>query len=142
MALNFLIVDDSSSMRSVIKKTIKATGIEVEHFFEAGDGIEALEVIASNRPDVILLDYHMPGMDGLALLGEVRKDEHLKNVPVLVTSVEGSQKRVDEFLKTGATDYIQKPFTPEEIRDKLNKVLGAKPYEEGTPASGDEELDF
>jgi two-component system chemotaxis response regulator CheY len=84
----------------------------------------------------------MPGMDGLALLGEIKKDERLRNIPVVVTSVEGSQKRVDEFLKTGATDYIQKPFTPEEIRDKLNKVLGAMPYEEGTPAAGDEGLDF
>jgi two-component system chemotaxis response regulator CheY len=142
MAFNILIVDDSLSMRSVIKKTIQATGIEVEKFYEAGNGKEALDVLRSQWLDIILLDYHMPGMDGMQLLCELQKDELLKTVPVVITSVEGSQKRMYEFLENGAAGYIKKPFTPEETRDKLNKVLGVISNGEEESAAGDEELDF
>ena len=142
MAFNILIVDDSLSMRSVIRKTIRASGIEVENFYEAANGLEALNILNAHWLDIILLDYNMPGMDGLELLCEIQKDDVLKTVPVVVMSVEGSQKRVHEFLEHGAADYIKKPFTPEETRDKLYKALGGMPYGEGQPAEGDDGLDF
>jgi len=142
MAYRVLVVDDSLSMRSVIKKTIRATGIEVDEFYEAANGIEAIDVLKTHWIDIILIDYNMPGMDGMELLLEIKKDELLKTVPIVVTSVEGSQKRIGEFLENGADGYIKKPFTPEEAREKLSKVLGVNPNGEKKTVTGDEILDF
>lgn len=142
MAYRVLVVDDSLSMRSVIKKTIRASGIEVEEFYEAANGIEALDTLKSHWLDIILIDYNMPGMDGMELLREIKSDKLLETVPVVVTSVEGSRKRINAFLECGADGYIKKPFTPEEAREELNRVLGANLYEEGRNAKGDEGLDF
>ena len=142
MAYNVLVVDDSLSMRSVIKKTIQATGIEVKEFYEAANGIEALDILKNHWLDIILLDYNMPGMDGMELLRVIKKDELLRTVPVVVTSVEGSRSRVNAFLENGAVGYIKKPFTPEEARDKLNNVLGVNQYGQEPPVGGYENLDF
>lgn len=142
MAYNVLVVDDSLAMRSVIKKTILASGIDVEEFYEAANGIEALAISRNNRLDIILTDFNMPHMDGMELLRELKKNAQLKTIPVVVTSVEGSRKRVDTFMALGAAGYISKPFTPEEARDKLNHVLGVTLNgEEKTAASG-EGFDF
>ena len=142
MAYNVLVVDDSASMRMVIKKTIRATGIDVKEFYESANGIEALEALNTHWIDIILLDYNMPGMDGMEFLREIKKDELLNTIPVVVMSVEGSRKRVDAFLENGAAGYIKKPFTPETARDKLNKVLGVDPHGEEESVTGDENLDF
>ncbi|MGD9157448.1 MAG: response regulator [Desulfobacteraceae bacterium] len=141
MAYNILIVDDSSPMRSVIKKTIKASGFKSGIFHDASDGRMALEVLKENWIDLVLTDYNMPNMDGLQLIGEIKDDETLKDIPVVFVTTEGSTTRVKEFLEKGAAGYIQKPFTPEEIRQKLNNFLGE---EDGQEFSNDsnEELDF
>ena len=142
MAYNVLVVDDSLSMRSVIKKTIRATGIAVQEFYEAANGIEALDILRNHWLDIILLDYNMPKMDGMELLRIIKEDELLRTVPVVVTSVEGSRGRVNAFLENGAVGYIKKPFTPEEARDKLSNVLGVNQYGEEPPVGGDENFDF
>ena len=142
MAYKVLVVDDSGSMRSVIKKTILASGIEVAEFHEAANGVEALRALRSRWLDIILTDYNMPGMDGMELLKEIKKDDVLKTIPVVITSVEGSQARVSAFFENGAAGYIKKPFTPEEARDKLNNILGVSSHGETKPAEGDEGLDF
>jgi two-component system chemotaxis response regulator CheY len=142
MSYKVLVVDDSLTMRSVIKKTILASGIDVDEFFEASNGVEALAVLRSHRPDMILTDFNMPQMDGMELLRELKADEQLKAIPVVVTSVEGSRSRVDAFMAQGAAGYIKKPFTPEEARDKLNYVLGVKPHGEAKFAERGESLDF
>jgi two-component system chemotaxis response regulator CheY len=142
MAYNILIVDDSLPMRSVIKKTIKASGFKVDKLFEASNGREALDVLRKEWLDLVLVDYNMPDMNGLELMSEMQKDDTLRSIPVIMTTVEGSQKRVKEFIKSGATDYIKKPFTPEETREKLNKVLGGTTNGEKSPDTGDEEFDF
>ena len=142
MAYNVLVVDDSLSMRSVIKKTIRATGVAVKEFYEAANGIEALDVLKNHWLDIILLDYNMPGMDGMELLRVIKKDELLRTVPVVVTSVEGSRSRVNAFLENGAAGYIKKPFTPETARDKIYDVLGVNQYGEKPLFGGDENLDF
>jgi two-component system chemotaxis response regulator CheY len=126
----------------VIKKTIRATGIAVQEFHEAANGIEALDILKNHWLDIILLDYNMPKMDGMELLRIIKKDELLRTVPVVVTSVEGSRGRVNAFLENGAVAYIKKPFTPEEARDKLNNVLGVNQYGEEPPVEGDENFDF
>ena len=124
MAYNVLIVDDSLPMRSVIQKTVRASGFNVGQVFSASNGREALELLRQEWLDLVLTDYNMPDMDGLQLMEEMKKDDTLQGIPVVVVTTEASKKRVDEFLEKGAAGYVQKPFTPEEIRTKLNSIMG------------------
>jgi two-component system chemotaxis response regulator CheY len=142
MAYNILIVDDSSPMRSVIKKTLVASGFNIGKFFHASNGKKALEVLMKEWIDLVLTDYHMPDMNGLGLIHEMKKDDVLGAIPVIVITTEGSRKRVKEFFEKGAIDYIKKPFTPEDIRKKLNNILGDKKNGEGGSDPSDEALDF
>ena len=124
MAFNVLIVDDSSSMRSVIKKTLQMSGFDVGRFFEAGNGGEALAVLEKEWADIILTDLHMPQMDGLAFLKTLRKEEILSSTPVIVVTTEGREERIKELLGMGAKACIKKPFRPEEIKQTLMEILG------------------
>lgn len=144
MAYNVLIVDDSTPMRAVIKKVVKASGFNVGRIFEASDGREALKLLNSEWLDLVLTDYNMPDMDGLKLLEYMQKDEAFKSIPVVMITTEGSKRRVEEFLEKGATAYIKKPFAPEEIKQKLNRIMGetSDDNEQGSFDVGDEELDF
>lgn len=142
MAYNILVVDDSLPMRSVIKKTIKASGFKIGKLLEAPSGRQALEVLREQSLDLVLVDYNMPGMNGLELMSEIKQDEKLKSISIIMTTVEGSRQRVKAFMEKGAADYIKKPFTPEEAREKLCKVMGGTSDEEESPDTGDEALDF
>ncbi len=142
MAYNILIVDDSIPMRAVIKKTIKASGFNVGEVFEAADGKEALEIMRREWLDLVISDYNMPEMNGLAMLVEMKKDEVLRSVPVVMVTTEGSRERVDLFMKMGVTDYVKKPFTPEEVRSKLDRIMGEDEDGQGPVDEDDEGLDF
>jgi len=142
MAYNILIVDDSTPMRAVIKKVVKASGFDVGQFFEAANGIEALKILNQEWLDLVLTDYNMPDMDGLELVEKMNKDENLKSIPAIMITTEGSRERVEEFMEKGVMDYIKKPFTPEQIKQKLMQIIGETEDEERTPDNGDEELDF
>jgi two-component system chemotaxis response regulator CheY len=142
MAYNILIVDDSLPMRSVIKKTLGLSGFNIGQYFHASNGEKAMEILMKEWIDLVLTDFHMPDMNGLELIHEMKKDDVLSGIPVVVITTEGSQKRVKEFFKEGAVDYVKKPFTPEDIRNKLNQILGEKKNGEGIPDSGDEAIDF
>ena len=142
MAYNVLIVDDSSPMRSVIKKTIDASGFNIGQFFHAPNGKKALDVLKAEWVDLVLTDYNMPDMNGLELIDEMKKDDVLESVPVVVITTEGSRKRMDDFFKRGVVDYIKKPFTPEEIKNKLDHILGEESNGEAIINRGDESLDF
>jgi two-component system chemotaxis response regulator CheY len=142
MAFNILIVDDSAPMRSVIKKTVKLSGFKLGEIHEASNGIEALEVLKTEWLDLILTDYNMPEMDGLELIEALKKDELLHSIPVVVVTTEGSQEKIAEFLEKGAVNHIQKPFTPEEIKQKLNALLGEREDGEEELDDSDEGLDF
>lgn len=141
MAYNILIVEDSIPMRAVIKKIVRASGFNVGQIFEASNGKEALDVLNEEWLDVVLTDYNMPDMDGLELLDEMKKDDTFKVIPVVMVTTEGSEKRVEEFLERGA-EYIKKPFTPEQVKEKLNLLLGETEEGKGPLDGGDEELDF
>jgi two-component system chemotaxis response regulator CheY len=141
MAVNILVVDDSLPMRSVIIKTIKVSGYGSANFLQASNGREAIKTLENQWVDLVITDYNMPGMDGMELISEMKQDETLRSIPVLVVTTEGSQMRVEEFIKKGAAGYIQKPFTPEVIRMKLNKILGEIKDEEPVESSN-EDLDF
>ena len=140
MAFNFLIVDDSFPMRSVIIKTIKASGFGQAEFYQAANGQEALQILKKEWLDVVVTDYNMPQMDGMALIREMKKDDLWGAIPVLVVTTEGSQNKVAEFMAEGAAGYIKKPFTPEAIRQKLTQILG-EPGDEEFEES-DDDLDF
>jgi len=124
MAFNVLIVDDSSTMRAVIKKTIKISGFNVGEYCEANDGEEALKVLNQQWVDLVLSDINMPNMDGIQLIREMKKDKILQSIPVVMVTTEGSEKRMQECLSLGAVGYIKKPFLPEDIKRTLNEIMG------------------
>jgi len=142
MAVNVLIVDDSFSMRSIIKKTIKVSGFEVGKFLEAADGREALKVLVNEWVDILLTDINMPNMNGMELIGEMKKDEVLRSIPVVMVTTEGSERRVREAMEMGARGYIMKPFLPEEIKGTLCSILGEAEYAKKELDEGYEGGDF
>lgn len=142
MAYNILIVDDSFPMRAVIKKIIRSSGFDVGQIYEAANGREALKVLNEEWLDLVLTDYNMPDMNGLELLEEMKKNESFRSIPVVMVTTEGSRQRVEEFMEKGAADYIRKPFTPEEIKQKLSQIMGETEDGEGNFDNSDEELDF
>lgn len=123
MAYTVLVVDDSSSIRAIIKKIIKVSGFEVSAFFDASDGKEALAVMEAGRVDLVLTDINMPEMNGLELITRMKQDPALASIPVVVVSTEGSEKKMVQAMSLGAVGYVKKPFVPEEIKKTLNTIL-------------------
>ena len=140
MSFSILIVDDSLPMRGVLKKTFRAAGYGGSSFLEAKDGKQALETLRENWVDIVITDFNMPVMDGLTMIQEMKKDNLFKDIPVVVVSTEGSQEKISQFLEQGASGYVTKPFTPEQIRDILVQLLG-ETDEENVDAPGDQ-FDF
>jgi two-component system chemotaxis response regulator CheY len=116
--MKMLLVDDSVTMRRIQKTQINSLGIT--DILEAGDGQEALGKLKSNMPiDMVLLDWNMPIMDGMAFLKTVRADAAFKDVKVIMCTSESEKSKVVEALKSGANNYIVKPFTPEALKEKI-----------------------
>ena len=124
MSYNILIVDDSATMRSVIKRTVQLAQLPIDEFLEAGNGIEALEVLQQHSVDLVLTDINMPEMDGFEMTECMQKDQNLQTIPVVVISTEARTTRIDQLKQKGIAGYVHKPFTPEKIRDVINSVLG------------------
>jgi two-component system, chemotaxis family, chemotaxis protein CheY len=141
MPYSILIVDDSLPMRSVIKRTFKAAGYGNSDFQEAANGKEALELMKNGWIDIVMTDYNMPVMNGLELIQTLKKDDILKDIPVVVVSTEGHEAKIKEFMDSGAAGYITKPFTPETIRDLIHTILGETSYDEDLDDSNDD-FDF
>lgn len=135
MAFNILVVDDSETMRAVIKKTVVMSGVQIGELREACNGKEALQVLEDAWMDVVLTDINMPEMGGVEFLREVKHNEVLRNIPVIFISTESSQTRVDEVLNLGAAAYVKKPFMPEKIKEILLDVL-TKAYATRMTAEG------
>ncbi len=127
MAYNVLIVDDSQTMRKVIRKTVSISGFEIGECWEAGNGKEALEILRSCWVDLILTDLNMPEMNGLEMMKELAKDEIYRRIPVVLITTEGSESRIGEAYSLGIKGYIQKPFYPEMIRDVLSQIMEGIP---------------
>ena len=117
--MDILIVDDSAAIRKILQRVLKQADVPLGLVHEAGDGAEALSTLKTNKVDLILSDINMPNMDGLELLGKLKSDDVLKSVPVIMVSTEGSQTKVLEAVQLGAVGYVRKPFTPDQIKDKL-----------------------
>ncbi|MBF0449162.1 MAG: response regulator [Candidatus Magnetomorum sp.] len=126
MAFNILIVDDSPSMRQVIKRTIQISGFDVGHFYEVNNGKEALELLKDEWVDVIVSDINMPVMDGITFVKLLQEDALTSNIPVVVITTEGRESCLEKIMNLGVTACIQKPFKPETFRNKLIGVLGTE----------------
>jgi two-component system, chemotaxis family, chemotaxis protein CheY len=123
MAYNLLIVDDSDTMRKVIRKTVAISGFDLGECWEAGNGQEALGVLRTQWVDIILTDLNMPVMNGLDLLRALKHEAFHQRTPVILVTTEGSEDRLEEAYALGIRGYIQKPFHPEAIRDTLSRIM-------------------
>jgi len=125
MGMNVLIVDDSTLTRKAIKRMIDMAGIGVEDILEAGDGLEALDILAARQVDIVLADLNMPHMDGIEMIYHMRGDEKTKSIPVVIVSTESSATRIEGLLADGVKNYLHKPFTPEKFKEMLTQTMGA-----------------
>ena len=124
MALRILIVDDSPAMRAFVRRVVQLSGLEVARFLEAGNGAEALAMVASEHVDAVLTDINMPVMDGEEFVRQLRADERTRATPVIVVSTDATAPRIHTMLALGACGYVQKPFGPEQLRAELERALG------------------
>ena len=118
-----LIVDDSSVMRKIVERSLRQAGLEIVQVLEASNGAEALVVAQNNALDLILSDINMPVMDGLEFVRRLRNVENAKNVPVIMITTEAGESAVVQALSNGARGYIRKPFTPEQIKERIAPLL-------------------
>ena len=120
MAKNVLLVDDSSTMRKIISRSLRQAGLDFGEIYEAGDGQEALAVLEKEKVDIVLSDINMPNMNGIEFLREKSNLAGMKDIPVFMISTETGEDIIGEAKSLGAIGALKKPFTPE----KVNEVLG------------------
>ncbi len=119
-----LIVDDSSVMRKIVERTLRQAGLESLVAHEAGSGSEALEVLEVKPVDLILSDINMPLMDGLEFLRQIRARNLAAGVPVVMITTESSEEHVKQAIQAGARGYIRKPFTAQQVKDRVLPLVG------------------
>lgn len=124
MPYDVLIVDDSGSMRKVIKKVLQLSGFQVGECLEAANGRDALKVLARHEVDLILSDINMPEMNGVDLLRVLRRQAQWHDLPVVFITTETSETALKEALALGAKGYLRKPFRPESILSLLTEIMG------------------
>ncbi len=117
--MKILLVDDSRTIRNIQKNALAALGHT--DVVEAADGVEALSAISAEAPDLMLLDWNMPNMDGLTLLKKVR--EKGLTVPIIMCTTEAEKSRVIQAIQAGANNYVVKPFTGEALAEKINQTM-------------------
>lgn len=119
MPVDLLIVDDSVAVRKVLQRLLRQAELPVDQIIEAGDGQEALAALTGRKVHLVLTDINMPNMNGLEFLRRLKSDSNLCGIPVIVISTEGGKSTVMEAVELGAAAFIRKPFTTEQIREKL-----------------------
>jgi len=118
-----LAVDDSPTMRRIVKNTLMQAGFK--DVIEAENGLEAYEKLQGEPVDLILTDWNMPTMNGLEFVQKVRSDPKLKALPILMVTTRSVKEDILEAMKAGVNGYIVKPFTPATMREKIEKILGS-----------------
>lgn len=119
--IKILVVDDMSTMRRIIRTILNQLGYS--NIEEAENGKQALAKLKKEKFDFVVTDWNMPEMDGLSLVKAIRSDDELKHIPVLMVTAEAKKENVMEALKAGVNNYIVKPFTPEVLKEKMEKVF-------------------
>ena len=120
-----LIVDDSSVMRKIVERSLRQAGLDPLLVHEAGSGTEALEVLKAQTVDLILSDINMPAMDGLEFLRQMRAQNLARGVPVVMITTESSEEHVKQAIQAGARAYIRKPFTAEQVKERVLPLVRA-----------------
>ncbi|AMO36841.1 chemotaxis protein CheY [Thauera humireducens] len=119
--LKFLVVDDFSTMRRIVRNLLKELGFT--NVDEAEDGAIALQKLNSGQFDFVVTDWNMPNMDGLTLLQTIRRSPHLKHLPVLMITAEAKKENIIAAAQAGASGYIVKPFTAATLSEKMQKIF-------------------
>jgi two-component system, chemotaxis family, chemotaxis protein CheY len=120
-----LIVDDSSVMRKIVERSLRQAGLNLEAVHEAGSGSEGLELLKTQKVDLILSDINMPVMDGLEFVRQIRAQNLAPGVPVVMITTESSEEHVKQAIQAGAKGYIRKPFTPEQVKERVLPLIQA-----------------
>ena len=120
-AKTILIVDDLVTLRQPVRVMLERQGYSVE---EASDGYEALQKIAESRPDLVLLDLMMPGMNGAEVLKHIKADARLQDTSIIVLTAVADTWQMRKYIEMGATDYLLKPFTISTLLDRVRRALG------------------
>lgn len=123
--MKFLVVDDFSTMRRILRNLLKDLGFA--NVQEAEDGIDALNRLREEDFDFVVSDWNMPNMTGIELLRTIRSDAGLKHLPVLIVTAEAKRENIIEAAQAGASGYIIKPFTAATLDEKLNKIFEKMP---------------
>jgi two-component system chemotaxis response regulator CheY len=123
--LNILIVDDSATMRAVIRRVVELTDVPVGTIYEAANGRDALKILEANSVQAVFTDINMPVMTGLELLREIQQREAWNDMLRIVISTDGSKLRRQESRELNVALYVEKPFRPEVVRDVLSQIAGA-----------------
>jgi two-component system chemotaxis response regulator CheY len=118
-----LIVDDSSVMRKIVERALRQAGLDTLVVHEAGSGAEGLEVLKNQPVDIILSDINMPVMDGLEFLRQLKVQNLAVGVPVIMITTESSEEHVKQAIQAGAVGYIRKPFTAEQVKERVLPLL-------------------
>ena len=120
--MSILVVDDFSTMRRIIKGLLGDLGFS--KVTEADDGLTALPLLKAGNFDLLITDWNMPGMQGVELLRQVRADQRLKKLPVLMLTAEAKREQIVEAAQAGVNGYVIKPFTAATLKDKIDKIFG------------------
>lgn len=120
-----LIVDDSSVMRKIVERALRQAGLDPLVVHEAGSGTEGLDLLRAKQVDLILSDINMPSMDGLEFLRQLRAENLAPGVPVVMITTESSEEHVKQAIQAGAQGYIRKPFTPEQVKERVLPLVKA-----------------
>lgn len=124
MALDVLVVDDSAAIRKILLRVLSQTDLSLGKMLEAADGVEALSTMEQQHVGLVLSDINMPNMDGIQFLATVRSRPEWNGIPVIMVTTEGGQARVLEAVQLGAQGYVRKPFTADQIKEKIATCLG------------------
>ena len=119
--LRFLIVDDFSTMRRIVRNLLKESGFTEAD--EAEDGVAALHKLRNGKFDFVVSDINMPNMNGFQLLTEIKSDDKLKHLPVLMVTAEAKRDQIIEAAQAGVNGYVVKPFTAQVLKEKIEKIF-------------------
>ncbi|MGO9259862.1 MAG: response regulator [Bryobacteraceae bacterium] len=123
MEPDVLVVDDSAAIRKILQRVLHQTGMGIHTIFEAGNGQEALEIMKQEKVALVLTDINMPKMDGIQLLAALKAAPAWRDIPVVMITTEGGETKVGEAVRLGAAGYVRKPFTADQIKEKLVGIL-------------------
>jgi two-component system chemotaxis response regulator CheY len=121
LKMKILVVDDFATMRRIVKNVLRQLGFN--DIDEADDGVQALAKMKARKFDFVISDWNMPNMNGLEFLRAIRADEELKNIPFLMVTAEAIKENIVAAVQAGVSNYIVKPFTPEVMKEKIDRIF-------------------